>query len=426
MSYPHFFIESTDYLSSQYPEITETLKAFPDICIISERTFQFKIVGTFCIDERPVIVFPKGYDLPVHRDLQIQETKVLIRVLLRYRNEMNKSNESSDALWGLDDISSNRIAAAMLLLEDYCQNGYLKRYAECRSSGYKRRTDWPATINKTVPLYSKGNPVYDSPIARWKKNDIHNIVVLAHKYVIQDCFRKWGWLFGYDLIPNADPRLPCPISEIILCLKTELRKTYINRDIMVIHQLIQYLSASTGKQNSRRLDLFATPYFSFVWEAICGFLFNNSYPKLKKILPQPIWESNIVSGRIAQRPDIFYVEGENLYILDAKYYNYHKNLPGWHDVVKQLFYRHSLEAVSGTLDYISLLPETKKIFNAFILPGDGDDFLYLGQVYVPKVKDLGTIKAIVIDQKRAFATYAARVSTAYSLFLRRKLTEIFQ
>ena len=90
MSYPLFFIESTDYLSSQYPEITETLIAFPDICIISERTFQFKIVGTVCIDERPVIVFPKGYDLPVHRDLQIQETRVLIRVLLRYRNEMNK------------------------------------------------------------------------------------------------------------------------------------------------------------------------------------------------------------------------------------------------------------------------------------------------------------------------------------------------
>jgi hypothetical protein len=140
---------------------------------------------------------------------------------------------------------------------------------------------------------------------------------------------------------------------------------------------------------------------------------NNQYSKLKSLLPQPEWESDLVGGHIAQRPDVFLVKNQGLYILDAKYYNYNVNIPGWHDVVKQLFYRHTMKSVARSREFTRLLPEVREIYNAFLMPGYEDDCVYIGRVHVPRVEDLGEIKAFAINQKKAFSAYAYRNDTAF-------------
>ncbi len=425
MQRPVCFTDSTYYPCNLYPGISELLSGFPDVCTMNEDSFQFKIVGALCVGEQPVIVFPKNYSLPDNPETQVIEARNIIRVLLRYRRETQHEDEENIFLFGQNNISSNRIASAIILLEDYCQNGYIRRQSEIASQNYQGRIDWVSTVNKTTPWFNQGRPIYSSPVVRHKKNDDNNIVFLAHKFVINDCFREWGWLFDYDAVSNSQVVLPYPVKEVILRLNEELRETYLDREIVVIKHLIQYLAEKAGNDSRRKLDIIATPYFAFVWEAICGYLFNNKYPQFKELLPQPLWESDIVTGGIAQRPDIFSVEKDRFYVLDAKYYNYHNNIPGWHDVVKQLFYRHTLMKISDTRKFRNVLPNVRHFFNAFVMPGEEDDFLFLGRVYVPKINDLGEIKVIAINQKRALAAYAKRDDDSFLRLLREKLYEIF-
>lgn len=425
MPQPVCLTDSTYYPCSQYPNITELISGFPDICTINGDLFQFKVVGVICIGEQPVVVFPKNYDLPDEPELQIAEARNLVRGLLRYKNERENENEENAIFYGQNNVSSNRIVTAIALLEDYCQNGYIKRQLEVSSQNYQGRTDWMTTVNRTTPLFNRRMPLYCDPVVRRRISDDDNIVCLAHKFVISDCFREWGWLFDYNLLSHYEVKLPLSVREVVLRLKSELRNTFLDREIFIIKHVIQYLSELSGNEKQSNLDIIATPYFSFVWESICGYLFNNKYSEFKRLLPQPIWDSDIVAGNISQRPDIFTVGSDSLYILDAKYYNYHKNIPGWPDVVKQLFYRYSMVAISNTREYRKYLPNIKEIFNAFILPGNEEDFLYLGRIYVPKINDLGEIKAIAINQRRALSAYAKRDDDTFLRLVQKRLYGIF-
>lgn len=421
MAQPICFTESTYYACDRYPDLISALADFPDICGIGNHSFQFRIVGAFCIDEQPIVVFPKNYGLENNDAFSIQEARTLTRALIRYRNETQSENNETALLYGNNSISSNRIASAAVLLEDYCQNGFIKRQEEVSSQNYAGRTDWVATINRIDPIFSKRMPVYPDPIVRRKKPDPNNIVCIAHRYVINDCFKEWGWLFNYDNFVESAEILPFPVPEVILRLQAELRKTYLEREILVIRHLIQYLKAKSGNESNRQLDIIATQYFAFVWEAMCGYLFSNRYAQLKELLPQPVWESDIVNGSIAQRPDIFMVNEDALFILDAKYYNYHHNIPGWHDVVKQLFYRHTMVSIKDSREYHRLLPNAREIYNAFILPGEMEGISYLGRVHVPRVEDLGEIKVFAVNQKKALAAYAYRDNDVFVQAVQRGL-----
>lgn len=426
MPQPLCFVDATYYNSNEFPEIAAAFTDHPEVCTVSGRAFQFKVVGILCVGSQPLVVFPKNYGTPEENENLIDDAKTLARALLRYRSEVGHDENELQLLFGDSDLSSNRIASAMFLLEDYCQNGYLRRQTVISTTNASGRTDWAATINKTTPIINHGRPLYTTPVIKKRISDTHNIICLTHKYVIQDCFSGWGWFFGLE--GNRAEKVSLPVSpvEAIRLLKSELRNTYLEREVLVIQNLIKYLSEKYGIEQSRKLDVLATPYFSFVWEAICGYLFNNQYPRLKVLMPQPVWESDIVRGNIAQRPDIFFVRRNALYILDAKYYNYNHNIPGWHDVVKQLFYRHSMMSVAETRQFYRLLPTAQLIQNAFLFPGNGEDLLYVGKVKVPQVEDLGEVWAFAINQKKALYAYAYRDDLHFAETVRCSLTQAYE
>lgn len=425
MPQPVCFIDNKRYDCGCYPEIVAAFSDYPDICQVNDNTFQFRVVGVLSTGNQPVVIFPKNYAINMDERELVSDAKVLARVIIRYRNEGQHSAEELNLLYGSSNMSSGRIAAAMFLLDDYCRRGYLTRQATCVSSHKTGRIDWVATINKMQPVVSNGYPIYTTPIMRRRVTDQNNIIVLAHKYVIGECFREWGWFFGYDDINEQTVPLSVSLTEIVRCLQKELRRTFLEREIQVIKYLIQYLTEKAGHEEKRVVDVMATRYFSFVWESVCGYLMNNQYSKFKTLLAQPEWESDLVGGHIAQRPDIFLIKNQGLYILDAKYYNYNINIPGWHDVVKQLFYRHTMNSIFHSREFTRLLPGVREIYNAFLMPGNGEDCIYIGRVHVPQVADLGEIKAFAVNQKKAFSAYAYRNDAVFVNSLQEALAHHF-
>lgn len=426
MPQPICFIDNKYYTCGRFPEIIEAFADYPDICQVSRNSFQFKVVGVLSANGQPIVVFPKNYQKDADESALISDAKTLARVIIRYRNEARHSIDELKLLYGDSNMSSGRIAAAMFLLDDYCRNGYLSRQVNTVSTETTGRIDWTATINKCLPVITNRRPFYPLPVMRRKETDDNNIIVLAHKFVIGECFREWGWFFGYDDFSQHIPALPVTVEKTIHCLEAELKQTYQEREIHVIKYLIQYLTEKTGNEKNGVVEVMATQYFSFVWESICGYLMDNQYPKLKPLLPQPEWESDCVSGNISQRPDIFLVRNKGLYILDAKYYDYNQNLPGWHDVVKQFFYRHTIERISKSLEFTKTLPEVHAIYNGFLFPGNTDDCTFIGRVHVPRIEDLGEVKAFAINQKKAFSAYAYRDNSPFAEELRTKITRNFQ
>lgn len=407
--------DSQNYSINCFPRIAASLSQYPEICVVNEKSFQFKFTGVVVINDIPVIVFPKNYTLPSEYKAIIGEASTLIRVLLRYRNEPNHEIEENVFLFGDKRNNNSRITTAIKIMEDYKTYGYIRRDVEISSKSKKGRIDWAATVNKTIPTINHNKVIYDDPIIRCSMVDNENIVYRLHKYVVSQCIHMWGWLFGIREVRDSSINLKLnDIKDALYLLTKELRNVYVQREINVINMMIAYLTAQAGNDKKLCKEILGTQYFSFIWEAICGYLFNNKYPMLKRLVPQPEWQSDVVGGRISQRPDIFTTREKYLYIIDAKYYNYKMNLPGWHDVVKQLFYRQTVMLNLTKQKGIKLLPKDTVVKNVFLFPGEENDLLkFIGRVFVNDIDELGEVKAFAINQRTAMETYAYRNNDIY-------------
>lgn len=403
------------YSLYQYPQIADDLGNYPEICVVYNNSFQFKFTGILIINNIPVVIFPKNYCFSDTLEGRVQDASILTRVLLRYRNEPIHEIEENKYLFGDSENINTRITTAIRIIEDFRMYGYLHRTQELSSTVRKGRTEWSKTINQTIPTINHGRVAYGSPIMKSSRDDSSNIICKIHRFVIAEAVRMWGWISGISTDHEmVDAILPCTIEEGIIKLQYELRTMYVQREINLIKMLIAYLKAVAGRERNYNKEILGTQYFSFVWEAICGYIFYNKYPVLSALVPQPKWESDIVQGRISQRPDVFTVHKNVLYILDAKYYNYNNNLPGWHDVVKQMFYRHTVLQKLKSSSGRKMLPRNTVVKNAFLFPGDADVSLqYIGRVFVDEIDDLGEVKAFAVNQREVMKIYAFRNNDTY-------------
>jgi|GEM_PF-1206258 len=407
------FVEGKEYLHKQYENLVEQLDMLNEVIKKNDGTFSFIITGFIIVNNIPVVIFPKNYLLP-DSDVKIKhEAMVLMRVLMKYRLEKGHDPKEMDLLYGNTVNSTGRIISAISLIEDFQENGILKRKIRVDSSNHQGYIDWNATVNKTIPHISHKRPFYLKPIMRTSSVDDVNLLTQIHKYAVKESLDLWGWLFGYDDEEMERIQLPYSVEMAISYLNAELRKTFIQREIFVIKCLIDYLDSHSGQNKEKRFEVLATPFFNMTWEAICGYVYSNDYINLAKWVAQPIWDSNVIKKNISQRPDILFVDKSTFYILDAKYYDYNKTIPGWHDVVKQLFYKYTIEAKVKKSKELKV----KKYENVLIFPENSDlKFTYLGRIYVEGVVDLGEVNAFAINTKEAMEVYAlGRLSDARTI-----------
>lgn len=404
------FVEGKEYPYKQYETLIEQLGMFNEIIKRNNDTFSFNITGFIIANNSPIVVFPKNYLLPVYdKDIK-HEALILMRVLMKYRLENGHEPREMELLYGNTINSTGRIIPAISLIEDFLENGILRRKNRVNSSRHQGYIDWGTTVNKTIPYINHGKPFYLDPIMRISSVNSTNLLTQIHEYVIWESLYLWGWILGYESTKVEKVQIPCSMEIATGYLKAELRKTFVQREIFVIKSLIKYMDSKSGQNDAKSFEVLATPFFNTTWEAICGYMYTNDYINLAKWVAQPVWDSSVIKKNISQRPDILFVDKSTFYILDAKYYDYNKTIPGWHDVVKQLFYKYTIEAKVKKSKELKV----KKFENILIFPENSDlDFTYLGRIYVEGVIDLGEVNAFAINTKSAMETYAfGRMSDA--------------
>jgi hypothetical protein len=399
----HIFIEFEEYQNTFSEELT-SIWINKGICVLQREKIIFKITGLLIHENTFFVIFPKSYKLPALVSEEQNHIEVLTRVLLKYRNDAALDPLESELLDGEKGRNKGNIITVYHLIQDFLQNGYLKKEIRVKASNQNGMIDWPLTINKKQPVFSGYSSIYMDPIYKKTKVDQQNLLLKLHRYCVYQGIKRYGWLLGLsqDLVePENDLLSNYDLSFILSFLNNELNNTFVEREINVLNLLILYFSGIDPENPKGKLETLATPYFQNVWETMCSVNFSNQYNLLKQLIPKLKWEIESNAPVQPQRPDLMIIREKTLYIFDAKYYNIEKNLPGWGDIVKQLFYAftifNNIKAKKSIFHHLKL-NEITTIYNAFLFPSsDSEVIKYSGKVEVEGNNQLGNIKAFKVN-----------------------------
>lgn len=271
-----------------------------------------------------------------------------------------------------DFIGKASLSLFLSLIEDYRTNGlYVRR--KKHFSINQGRPNWRRTIVRRTPYPSGNSLVYldtDTSSTRYV-SDCETARI--HAQVIRSIYKKYGVVITGDYVninENLD-RMPAPKSGTetqMTALDRELSESYSERDIQLIVMLKAYIEEASATRGSE--FLVGTRKFHNVWEGMLDKCLPNKI-EINSVLPVPYYQQGehfVEVSQKGQRTDtvIGSKDGKHWAVIDAKYYNASRpNLaPGWHDLVKQFFYRTAVEAVCGQAVSVTL---------HFVFPGTNND-----------------------------------------------------
>lgn len=375
----------------------------------------FNICGIFIDTASAYVVFPKGFIMDdISETVLVKHANLLLQVFKKYNLQENLS-VLSEGIDSKKTEDSGAVFSLLDLLEDYLSNGLLVRETIINEKSYNGRIDWKRTISATVPLISGDSIHYLPPIIKRKVYERDSIIQTIHIMCVQEAFYKFGWLFDLDSSENFlnVPSLNISHEEILRILHSELRVTFSDRDIHVIKLMIKYLeeTQSTKNENTNTVFLYSF-YFHTIFESMCMSFFKGMSASDFDI-PKPEWHMKDDSIKTtSQIPDILFIENEEIFVVDAKYYDYRYNLPGWGDLVKQHFYGFSLKHMSSKN-------------NIFLLPGTHQNtFEYIGYSKVPEIDvfENSKIYAFTVDCIKLMRCYVTNSANNNRLELREQLS----
>lgn len=385
------------------------------LCEKDGDTIIFKFVGITITNNEFIAVFPKGYQ--VINDVYIQKNHILtlINVLIRYCSEKSLIQDESPFLTGVEG-KFQQISGMFWLIEDYFENGIIQRNQYKYLVNGSGNVHWSRTIKQQQPFLVQGRPAYLELITRTSLTS-NDALTLIHQYIVQESFKKIGWLLGYDL-EDWEIENPFEVDQTLSILDAAIQQTFIDREINLITKMKEYILGSNNESSDSHF-IFATLYFQWIWEHMCSSLFTN-YQEETLQTPNPYWVVNNKKAHTAQIPDILFRKDNTVYILDAKYYSINAapfKLPGWGDLVKQFFYYHTLKQNKDFANH--------HFSNAFLFPGNIiGDISYLGYASVENINDLGRVHGFVISIINSMELYVQRKSGILQETLIKKLKEL--
>ena len=414
----YFFEEKkyhTDYLVSKIGEqFLEQIKK-ESICVLTDSGLKFQYVGLLAYRDKVVVLLPKYISEKISEtEKQLRAIK-LVKVLQKYERMNPKKTDSDILIRNNEREFANRFAVADFLLRDFMINGYYQSFREEIFENGKGEISWDETINLTSPFFVKRTPYYLNTMNKEIESDLSNFILAVHKSIIYECYKKYGSILGYSFLNVSKPRRTIlelgPIQFILKNLKKELYITFIDQRIRLIKSMIAFLNEEYNSLHSN-LSLYGTKSFEYIWEYICGYIFNNQYKEYISLIPPVRWlefSTNQIKTKGKPRPDILKIyedeSGKKYFIIiDAKYFNikfWKGELignPDVYDVEKQILYEKLFKPHFPEYEF----------GNVFLFPNE------LGQ---NNYNFFGAVNMDFIGEKPVILVYLD-TKLAYSMFLK--------
>ncbi|EOW9530215.1 LlaJI family restriction endonuclease [Bacillus cytotoxicus] len=418
MNEPQFFIEY-EWITLDTP----VPKKFYELglCEKQQGQIRFKFVGFSTYKENLFIVFPKGFQLSNNIDVNKKKAKLLLQTLIKYEKSTIENNFLGDG----DDIVAQSFSSITRLIKDYQNFGIIKFQERKQEFNGKGRINWGKTIKQTQP-YMQGNiPLYLDLITSQTHFFSEHEISHIHEYVLHHISLQFGWLFNFKFHPDNTEEL-LRVEHMIYILTNALSQTFVEREIQLFKELINYLK-KVSQEDSSSLSIYATQYFHNIWELMCARILKDN-ESLHKLVPNPYWVVNDKEYVTKQIPDILFEKNFELYVLDAKYYRIKEGLdklPGWKDIVKQLFYAQSFKNNGFTERNYTF----QDIHNIFLFPSTCTETIkHFGFAAVKGVENkqtgFGKIFAFELDVEFALNAYVYETETNLQNQLVNKILEL--
>ena len=405
----------------------------------SDKRFVFDYVGLIdmTIGDRNFILncFPK-YIKRHEKDFKLADMQPFVRAIEQY----NKSQQYTITVsTEFDDrIQYNPLAIILFLLRDYWEHGIYANSKEILEHNGTSEIEWESTISQTIPLIKNGRPFYMDYFTAETTTDESDYITRLHEFLLTKYSKhlhetKLDDLFGVETVElyegeQSDFGDTDYIEQRIL---REINVQFVTHKQTLLRAMYALIHKTGHMEEESGLSLYGTNSFHRVWEEVCAEVFasqlnvpiknlplyltgeyKNDSRTLLELISKPQWY-NYKNGEkqgaaktlipdyisICAKEDLLY-----FVIMDAKYYDIKlppqlSGNPGVDDVDKQYLYQL---AYRDFIESHNLMP-----VNAFLCPGDIENFDVAGEVEMPIFSGLGltNIKVVILSAVKMMEAY---------------------
>ena len=300
------------------------------------------------------------------------------------------------------------------VIKDFIANGFYVNREKIYKTNQSGRIDWKRTMQSQA-IVSNGNVIFPN-ITVSVKNAVDNLLVEIHRFCVKRSIDYIGWLFNLNSSFIQIPQYNDSIKKLyIATLKKELDHTFDDDKRLRLKHLLNVVTGLDSTSNNKEFVYGVDSYY-YIFERMIDAIFGTE-KDLHDFYPKTTWQ--LVKNNFREtdssnlRPDTILVNGEDVYILDSKFYRFgftgrEKDLPDTTSIQKQITYG----------DYIkrNVKISIKNIYNAFLLPYDkkrevfksNDNLQYIGfakSTWKDNSEEYEFVHAFLIDLKHVVKTW---------------------
>lgn len=351
-----------------------------------------------------------------------------------YRFSMDNPNVRNDIIdflrtIGIAKTASSQISSAfnktngegdfallsyLWVIKDFLANGFYVNREKIYKTNQSGRIDWKKTMQSQA-IVSNGNVVFPN-ITVTVKNNVDNLLVEIHRFCVKRSIDYIGWLFNLNSAFIEVLHYNESIKKLyISTLKKELDHTFDDDKRLRLRHLLNVVTGLDSNNNNKEL-VYGVDSYPYIFERMIDSIFGTE-KDLRDFNPKAKWQ--LVKNNYAEtdssdlRPDTILKNGEDVYILDSKFYRFgytgkEEDLPETTSIQKQITYGDYIKRNSKI--------QIKRIFNAFLLPYDkkrdifrsDDNLQYIGfakSTWKNNSEQYEFVHAFLIDLKHVVKTW---------------------
>ncbi|WP_297944807.1 LlaJI family restriction endonuclease [uncultured Campylobacter sp.] len=365
-----------------------------DFCHINTNIEVNTFVGIKFQENKPLVCFPIGFEYD--EKSARKDILLLVKTIKQSKFKIN-SKEVNNSTYSEKAFA---FMAYVNILKDYLAYGYHKENQVEYKLNSKGKVDYTKTFKTQKSFIQDDSVYYLNFIKRTTNATQDELISRIHKFFVYESSKMIGWLFGLNTILEK-PNIRFNKILFIKTIKNKLSHTFNDRVKYLFKNMLFIIQQSSGNE-LRKFNEYGIDRFEYVWENLVDKVYGvcnkvKYYPTTKWIINQ----NEINSSSL--RPDTIMLYNGEIYILDSKYYKYSatlkaNDLPSTSSVSKQIIYG----------EYVSLISNTNKIYNAFIMPfnakkyGTNENIIKIGEAFASwknSTKQYEKIQGILIDTK---------------------------
>jgi len=308
-------------------------------------------VGIAYINDQFIASLPKGLVQGCSID-DYKKIRVLVKALSNYKTQCLIDGQKNALIE--EGLSSSFIFSALNIIDFWIKFGHPNIYKHNYKSSDPDKIDWKKTIQSQWPFIQRNAPIYTGLLGSNIRRDEFSIFNVLFEKALEKSTQICGFLYSENNLHYtaklSNELTPDEIRYHIRKLKTS---TYEQSKIRLLDDIFNVLLENSLTGNER--FCFFTKQYHFVWEKMLSSVFGSEYNRLSNYIPNI--ETRLTHGlswpSYKQIPDILFEEKDELYILDAKYYDLETSFPSKNDIIKQMFY--DLTSTKSGTTYNALL-----------------------------------------------------------------------